>query len=530
MNPLLIPELRELVQEKNVQELTGFLAKLRSSQAAELIEGLRHDEISWILEVLPDDLEVQVFAYLPEEEQLALAAGVGRAEIASFLDRMKPDDRAGFARRLAPKALDEILPLMAQAARKDITRLLSFEPHTSGARMNTSYAAVDVESTCGAALERVRREAPDKETIYTLYVVDNDRTLKGEVGLKDLLLARPEVLVRDIMRTEVVAVRAEEPAATAAQYSKRHDLLAVPVVDGNGRLLGIVTIDDLVDVMEQEATRDSLSMGGVEPGALDRAYLENRLPVVVRKRIGWLLLLFVTEMLTGTVLRHYDDALARVVALSFFIPLLIGTGGNAGSQAVSTIIRSLALGEITSADWRRVLWREASVGLSMGALLGLVGVARSLMWEPDNYALAGTVGLSLTLICAWSNAVAALVPLFAQRVGIDPTVLSAPLIATLVDATGLVIYFNIAFTLIPKLSEPMVELPGAVGEQLLAAAQQAPPEWAARIREIALPQAELTAHAHEWFFPVIALAILAGVLLAASRRYRNGAKAVGTAR
>jgi magnesium transporter len=388
---------------------------------------------------------------------------------------------------------------------------------------------VDVASTCGAALENVRREAPNRETVYTIYVVDKDRTLKGEIGLKDLLLAKPEAMVHDIMRSELAAVRADEPAATAAAYAGKHDLLAVPVVDGQRRLLGIVTIDDLVDVMEREATRDILSMGGVEPGALDRAYFNNSFPHVVRKRIGWLMLLFVTEMLTGTVLRHYDEALARVVSLSFFIPLLIGTGGNAGSQAVSTIIRSLALREITSADWKRVLWREASVGLGMGALLGLVGVLRSLMWEPDNYALAATVGLSLAVICTWANSVAALVPIFAQRMGVDPTVLSAPLIATLVDATGLVIYFNIAFLLIGRLAEPVADLPSAVSEQLLATAQQAPPEWAARIREIAEPQAERLAHAHEWVFPVAALAVLAFVLLGVSRRYRGSAETAGAA-
>jgi magnesium transporter len=521
MNPLLIPELREMVRDKEAGELTAFLAKLSPSQSAELIEGLKYDEIGWILETLPGDLKAQVFAYLPGDEQQALAAGTARAVIARLLDGMKPDDRAEFARGLSPKVLDEILPLMAEAQRKDITRLLSFGADTSGARMNTSYAAVDVGSTCGVALEQVRREAPNRETVYTIYVVDKDRTLKGEVGLKDLLLAKPDTPVHDMMRTELVVVRADEPAATAAEHARRHDLLAVPVVDDQRRLLGIVTIDDLVDVMEREATRDILSIGGVEPGALDQAYFENRVSHVVRKRIGWLLLLFVTEMLTGTVLRHYDEALARVVSLAFFIPLLIGTGGNAGSQTVSTIIRSLALGEIVLADWKRVLWREASIGLSMGTLLGMVGVLRSLMWEPGNYALAATVGLSLAVICMWANSVAALVPLFAQRVGVDPTVLSAPLIATLVDATGLVIYFNIAFLLIAKLAEPMAELPAEVSRQLLAVAQQAPAEWASRIREIAQPQADRVARAHEWLFPVIALAILASVLLAISRRYRG---------
>ncbi|MCY3024621.1 MAG: magnesium transporter [Planctomycetota bacterium] len=319
------------------------------------------------------------------------------------------------------------------------------------------------------------------------------------------------------MRSELLSVKAEQPAARAAEMCQRYDLLAVPIIDDQGRLLGIVTVDDLMDVMQREVTRDILSMGAVEPGALDQAYLDNPVRVVVRKRLGWLLL-FVTEMLTGTVLRHYDEALARVVSLAFFIPLLIGTGGNAGSQAVSTIIRSLALKEIVPSQWKQVLARELWTGASLGILLGLVGVVRSLMWEPSNFALAATVGLSLVAICAWSNSVAALVPLFAQRVGMDPTVLSAPLIATLMDATGLIIYFNVAYLLIPALTSPIAPLPESVVAKLTEAAQAAPPEWAAKINEIAQVQAERITHPNEWLFPTLAIVIVIGVLLAASRR------------
>jgi len=526
MNPLLLPELREMVRDKDTEELRGFLTRIHPAQAADLIDGLDSAAISWVLEILPNEREAQIFPYLPERLQEDLAAGAARSELAKLLNEISPDDRADFVRRLPEKTREGIIPLLAEAARKDVTRLLSFDPASAGSRMNTSYAAVHEDSTCGEALQHVRQEAPDKETIYTIYVIDHDRVLKGVIGLKDLLLARPETPVRALMRSELLSVKAEQPATHAAERCQRYDLLAVPIIDDQGRLLGIVTVDDLMDVMQKEVTRDILSMGAVEPGALDQAYLENPVRVVVRKRIGWLLLLFVTEMLTGTVLRHYDEALARVVSLAFFIPLLIGTGGNAGSQAVSTIIRSLALKEIVPSQWKPVLARELCTGLSLGILLGLVGVVRSLMWEPSNFALAGTVGLSLVAICAWSNSVAALVPLFAQRVGVDPTVLSAPLIATLVDATGLIIYFNVAFLLIPALTTPIVPLPGAVVAKLSEAAQAAPPEWAAKINEIAQAQTERLTHPNEWLFPTLAIVIVIGVLLAASRR-RQAAQSIG---
>jgi len=517
MNPLLIPELRELIHEKNAALIRGLLEPLHPAHAADLIAGLKPAELTWALNVLDDSKEAFIFEYLPEETQYELALGIGRQQLASLLNGLAPDDRAEFVRKLPQKVVDELLPLMAQADRNDMKRLLSFAEGTAGSRMTTDYAFVPASLSCGEALARVRLEAPDKETIYNIYVIDSDRHLEGVVGLKDLLLSRPETPVDKVMVKEVVAVRADESAARAAEKTAKYDLIAIPVTDESGRLLGIVTVDDLIDVLEKEATEDILSLGGVEPGALDKPYFENPIGLVVRKRVGWLLLLFVAEMFTGTVLRHYDDELAKVVALSFFIPLLIGTGGNAGSQTVSTIIRSLALKEITPSQWPSVLFREATTGLILGLLLGVVGTLRSLMWEPENFQLAGTVGITIVAICAWANSVAAVIPIFAQRAGLDPTVLSAPLITTLVDATGLLIYFSIAMAFISRLSEPVMAVPKHIAEKLIALAGDSPPELAQKLKDIANP-AEHATHPHEWFFPLAALLVLAGVLFTMTRK------------
>lgn len=523
MNPLLIPELRELIQEKNVAELQNFLETLHPAQAAELIEGLKPEELSWVLEILHDDKEALIFEYLPEDTQYDLALGAGRQQLAKLVNALSPDDRAEFVRKLPKKVVDEMLPLMAAAERFDIKRLLSFAEGTAGSRMTTEYASVPVKMTCGEALAKVRLEGAEKETIYTVYVIDDDRHLEGVLGLAEILLAKPDVPIGRIMRKEVIMVRADEPATKAAEVTAKYDLLAIPVTDDAGRLLGIVTVDDLIDVMKKKETEDILRMGAVEPGALDKPYFENAISLVVKKRVGWLLLLFVAEMFTGTVLRHYDDELAKVVALSFFIPLLIGTGGNCGSQTVSTIIRSLALKEIVPSQWPQILFREALTGFLLGLLLGAVGTLRSVMWtwEHPDWQLALTVGVTIIAICTWANAVAAVIPIFAQRAGLDPTVLSAPLITTLVDATGLIIYFSIAVAIIEKLSHAAEKVPQGILDRVMDVAKDAPPQFAEKLKDLAAPEGG-GGHQNEWLFPLIALVVLATVLFTMTRKKEQG--------
>jgi magnesium transporter len=286
---------------------------------------------------------------------------------------------------------------------------------------------------------------------YYIFVVDRERRLSGVVGMRELVVASPDKLVEDLMNPDVVYVTAGTDQEEVVRVMDNHNLSAIPVVDDNQHMLGVITHDDVIDVLKEEAGEDILQLGGVEPGPLlDIPYWSQKISQVVRSRFTWLLTLFVAETLTGTVMRHFDEELKTVVALSFFVPLLIGTGGNAGSQTVATVIRGMALGEVKRSDILWVWWREFRTGVALGLLLGLVGYGRALLWGVDGH-MALTVGITIAFICAWANSVAALVPLIADKAGIDPTIISGPLMSTFIDATGLVIYFSLAALILPQL-------------------------------------------------------------------------------
>ena len=310
--------------------------------------------------------------------------------------------------------------------------------------MTTEFVRLDPLWTVADCLKHVRGVAREKESIYAGYVMDReDGRLLGSVSLRDLVMAELDQPVEAIMRRKPVTVSVLDDQEVVAGKIAKYNLLAVPVLEKDGSVVGFVTVDDVIDVLIEEGTEDVLKMAAVEAGAFDRPYFETPVTSVIRRRVVWLLFLFVAGTLTGTVLRHFEAEITEVVALSFFIPLLIGTGGNAGSQTVMTVIRSLALGEIRLKDARRVLVRELLTGVSLGLLVGTVALGHALATGAPG-ALALTVAATMLAVCAWATTVGALVPILAQKVGLDPAVLSAPMIATLVDATGLVIYFTIA--------------------------------------------------------------------------------------
>ncbi len=317
--------------------------------------------------------------------------------------------------------------------RAEVERLLQYPDHTAGGIMTTEFVRLAPGMTVGECLKHIRAVARDKESIFSCYVLEpGTGQLLGAVSLRNLVMAELDQPVDKVMRRKPVTVAALDDQELVANKIAKYNLLAVPVLEKDGSVVGFVTVDDVIDVL-----------AAIEGGALDKPYFQNTVFTVVRKRIGWLLLLFVAETFTGTVLRHYESELAAVVALSFFIPLLIGTGGNAGSQTVTTVIRSLALGEIRLRDAARVLGREFSTGALIGLLVGAVAFGRALLWGA-HMPLAVTVGVTVVTICTWSTTVGSLIPIAAERFGVDPAVLSAPMIATLVDATGLIIYFQIA--------------------------------------------------------------------------------------
>jgi len=363
---------------------------------------------------------------------------------AEIISGLSADERTDIIQKMGLHERHRIVSKLSPELRKELDNLLQYPPHTAGGIMTTEFVRLNPTMRVAEALKHIRSVAREKESIYACYVLEPATgKLLGSVSLRDLVMAELEAPLVEVMRRKPITVNALDDQEAVAQKIGKYNLLAVPVLEQDGTVVGFVTVDDVIDVLIEEGTEDILRLAAVEPGALDKPYFHNPILRVVRKRIGWLLLLFVAETFTGTVLRFYENELAAVVALSFFIPLLIGTGGNAGSQTVTTIIRSIALGEIHLRDAGRVLARELSTGVIIGLFIGGVAFGRALLWGA-HLPLAFTVSLTVIAICCWSTTVGSLIPIAAERFGVDPAVLSAPLITTLVDATGLIIYFSIA--------------------------------------------------------------------------------------
>ncbi|HZT80647.1 MAG TPA: magnesium transporter, partial [Gemmataceae bacterium] len=375
-HPLFGPEVRLMLKENSPAEMETFCETLHPATVAEALEGEFDVEEVWrFLQHSSIANQAAVFAYFPLDWQVKMVEGTGRPHMARLIEKMSHDDRADLLRRLDPVVVESLLRLVDEADRRDIATLVRYEENSAGALMTTDYAWLPENISAGEALERLRLQAPDRETIYYVYVLDDRRRLLGVVSLRDLILARRTALVRDIMETDVVRVKVSDDREHVAQEIARYDLLAIPVVDDEGRLVGIVTHDDVMDVVVEEATEDVHRMGGVGPMAEN--YLEANFVTVWRKRAFWLACLFVAELFTFTALAHFEDAIAEVVVLSLFVPLCISTGGNSGSQAATLITRAMALGHLTLADWFRVLRHELAMGLVLGLTLGVIGFVRA---------------------------------------------------------------------------------------------------------------------------------------------------------
>jgi magnesium transporter len=451
-HPLLIPDLRELIHDGEVAGLRDFFADYHPGRVAELIDDLETADGDALFRMLPPRNRAQILSYLDNARQVRLVEAMPPQEAAELLHVMSHDERADLVNRLEEDVLDPVLPYLAQAEREDIRRLASYEPGTAGAVMTTDYVTLPPHITVREALERLRQEAPDRETIYYCYVIDHKRRLIGFVSLKRLILSRRSAVIEDIMQRDIIFARVDEDQEAVARQIDKYDLIAIPVVDATDMLLGIITHDDAMDILRQEQTEDMLAFGGVsrDADANEETYWQGKLVEGVRRRIGWLLFLFLAGTLTKYVSHFFKGVQVAIPDLVDFIPLMIGTGGNAGSQTVGTIIRGVALGEIQGSQAFRVLFREWLTGLLLGIVLGSIGFLYTWFLH-GSPAFAAVIGLAILFICMWANSVGAIVPLMAKRFGIDPAVVSAPLISTLVDATGLVIFYTVAIVVLVKL-------------------------------------------------------------------------------
>ena len=424
--------------------ISGMVADLAPADLAELFNQLTVQEAATVVTMLPVARVVEVFDQPTMRRRAAILDEIDPTRVAEILTGLSADERTDVIQRMGLHQRHRVMPRLSEELRAELEDLLQYPPNTAGGIMTTEFVHLERDMTVADALKHIRSVAREKESIYACYVLEPESgRLLGSISLRDLVMAELNAPVRDVMRRKPVTVSALEDQESVAQKIGKYNLLAVPVLEKDGSVVGFVTVDDVIDVLIEEQTEDILRMAGVEPGALDKPYFDNPMLRVVRKRIGWLLLLFVAGTLTSAVLHRFEAELAAVVALSFFIPLLIGTGGNAGAQTVMTVIRSLALGEVGVRHAWRVVLREATTGAVVGLLVAPIAFGQALLWHAP-LALALTVSLTMFAICIWSTTVGSLIPIAAQRFGVDPAVLSAPLITTLVDATGLIIYFSIA--------------------------------------------------------------------------------------
>ena len=448
VSKLLTPDLKTTLEEEP-EQLQDALSEVHPEDiAAVLVDELPPEQAAEVVKRLPLEQAAEVLERLPEELRISILAHFKPETSADLLSEMAPDDRADLVNEL-PASLRESILSELQKYEPEVaeeTRVLaSYGEDTAGGIMTTEFLSLGPGMSCQKAIEEVRRMAQEQnpEQIYSLYVLDAGR-LVGVLSLRDLILGEPSASIAMYVTDNVVKVSPETDQEEVARTFAKYDLTAVPVVDHAGQMLGVVTIDDVVDVVIEEASEDAQKMAGVVP--VDKSYLDITFLTFVRSRVTWLVVLFFGELLTANVMRHYESEIAALIDLVIFVPLIISSGGNSGSQSSSLIIRALALGQIAPGDWIKVFWRELRVGITLGILLSLVGFARTiLLGESAQPLVMGiVVGTSLIAVVTLGTLVGSLMPLLIKRLGLDPAVSSTPFVASLVDVFGLAVYFTVS--------------------------------------------------------------------------------------
>jgi len=452
---ILIPEIQSLIDARNFGALRELFAEWPPVDVAEVILDMPEDEQVIIFRVLPHALAADVFEYLDLDAQQKLLHAMAHEQVVGILNEMSPDDRTALLEELPSAAARQLIKLLTPEERRIAQALLGYPEGSVGRLMTPDFIAVREDWSVQGVLDYVREYGQDSETLNVIYVVDERGKLIDDLRMREFLLKPLAHKVSDLMEKTFVTLNVHDSQEEALNIFRKYDRTALPVVDSAGVLVGIVTIDDMLDVAEEEATEDIQKFGGLE--ALDEPYMRISLSRMVRKRAGWLVILFLGEMLTATAMANYQDEIAKAVVLALFLPLIISSGGNSGSQASTLIIRAMALGEVTLRDWWRVASREIRAGLSLGIILGVIGAGRVALWSVvgDRYMhrqlygphwplVALTVGLALIGVVLWGSLSGSMLPFILRRVGADPATSSAPFVATLVDVTGLIIYFSIA--------------------------------------------------------------------------------------
>lgn len=453
LEKLLLPEIKELLGSKDFTTLHDVLQRWDPADVGALISDVDPDDRTAVFRSLEATTASAAFAYLDMDVQEQLVESLPAAELAKILNGMAPDDRTKLLEELPRERTQRLLSLLTPDERKVAESLLAYPEDSVGRLMTPDYIAVKEHWTIEHVLDHVRTYGKDSETLNVVYVTDERGHLVDDIRMREVLLAPLQAHIRDLMDRKFVGLAVDLPQQEAVELFRRYDRTALPVVNAGGILVGIVTVDDVLDVAEEGATREIQKFGGLE--ALEDPYIATPLLTMVRKRASWLVILFLGEMLTATAMGFFQVEIEKAVVLALFVPLIISSGGNSGSQAATLLVRALALGEVKLREWRRVFTREIISGLLLGLILGSIGFLRIAIWSafsdiygPHWLLVALTVGLSLIGIVLWGTLTGSMLPFMLKRVGFDPASSSAPFVATLVDVTGLIIYFSVAFVIL----------------------------------------------------------------------------------
>ena len=453
---LLAPDILALLDEAP-ESVAVETEELHPADLADVAEAIPEERVIQLLSVLPSERAAEVLEHLSEDRRSTVLEDMTARQAAALVSEMSPDDRADALDELEEERAEEILAEIPAAERQETERLLAYDPDTAGGLMTTQFASVSAETSVEHALAMVRQtaRAGRHKAMYAIYVTDNYGRLRGVISLRELLAAPEGSLVGDQAWSEVVSVPVTATGEEVARLTSNYDLVALPVVDDTNRIVGVITVDDVIDVIQEEQTEDVQKLGGME--ALDEPYMQIGFGAMLRKRAGWLSALLVGEMLTASAMGYFEHEIAQATVLAVFLPLIISSGGNSGSQSTSLIIRAMALREVSLRDWWRVALRELPSGFSLGLILGALGVLRIIVWQKLGIAggygehyllLAFTVGLSLIGVVTFGSLMGSMLPFLLRRIGFDPASASAPFVATLVDVTGVIIYFTVALAML----------------------------------------------------------------------------------
>lgn len=438
---IFLPEIKELIETKDFKGLRDFLRERHPADIVDILRELDPTERVMGFRLLDKNKISEVFALFEPVEQEELLKQFTEQHAKEILVQMQPDDRTQLFDELPAHVVEKLLKLLPPADRREANELLNYPHNSAGRIMTPEYVDLQMDMTVANALEHIRKTGPNRETIYICYIVDETKKLRGVASLKNIILANPDQLIKDIMNENVFYVHTTDDQEKAVQVVQKYDILAVPVVDNEDRLVGIVTVDDVLDVVQEEVTEDFQRMAGIR--TIEEEYFRIGFSKRVINRVSWLVILVIAATISQTILKSYSGVLSSVLALAYFIPMLTGSGGNTGSQSSTLIIRALATGEVNFKEWWRIILREFKVGVSLGLVMGLIAFTIAAI-SLGQIMLALTVGVSLCIVVSVGNIVGVAIPLFFRFMKLDPAFVSAPLIATILDATGLVIYFEIA--------------------------------------------------------------------------------------